>query len=99
MLGQHSQPTPTFIGSKVYACLGITCHLHFLQNDRGRRCGNTGVERTPNKNQYTAVTCFAGFVLNPPTVFRSVAMLELAKQNKPLFGLFVRNIICDVLIG
>ena len=24
-----------FVGSKVYACLGVTCHLHFWQNDRG----------------------------------------------------------------
>ena len=23
-----------FIGSKVYACLGVNCHLHFWQNDR-----------------------------------------------------------------
>ena len=21
--------------SRVYACLGVTCHLHFWQNDRG----------------------------------------------------------------
>ena len=24
-----------FIRSRVYVCLGVTCHLHFLQNDRG----------------------------------------------------------------
>ena len=23
------------VGSRVYACLGLTCHLHFWQNDRG----------------------------------------------------------------
>ena len=23
-----------FVGSGVYACLGVTCHLHFCQNDR-----------------------------------------------------------------
>ena len=23
-----------FVGSRMYACLGITCHLHFWQNDR-----------------------------------------------------------------
>ena len=23
-----------FVGSRVYACLGVTCHLHFWQNDR-----------------------------------------------------------------
>ena len=23
-----------FVWSKVYACLGVTCHLHFWQNDR-----------------------------------------------------------------
>ena len=36
MHGQrHSQPTPDFIGSRVCACLGITYHLHFWQNDLG----------------------------------------------------------------
>ena len=24
-----------FVGSRVYACLGVTCHPHFWQNDRG----------------------------------------------------------------
>ena len=24
-----------FAGSEVYACLGVTCHLHFWQNDQG----------------------------------------------------------------
>ena len=34
---------------KVYACLAITCHLHFWRNDRSFTCycGNTGVERIP----------------------------------------------------
>ena len=36
MPGQrHSQPTPTSLESKVCACLGVTSHLHFWQNDRG----------------------------------------------------------------
>ena len=36
MPGQrHSQPAPTSLGLKVYACLGVTCHPHFWQNDRG----------------------------------------------------------------
>ena len=25
-----------FVGTRVYACLGVTCHLHFWRNDRGR---------------------------------------------------------------
>ena len=32
---RHSQPHFDFDGSRVYACLGVTCHLHFWQNDRG----------------------------------------------------------------
>ena len=35
---------------KVYACLAVTCHLHFWQNDQDFfmcYCGNTGVERIP----------------------------------------------------
>ena len=24
-----------FVGSRVYTCLSVTCHLHFWQNDRG----------------------------------------------------------------
>ena len=29
---------PDFTGPKVYACLGVTCHLHFWQNGRGLLC-------------------------------------------------------------
>ena len=35
---------------KVHACLAVTCHLHFWQNDRDflrATVGNTGVERIP----------------------------------------------------
>ena len=39
---------------KVYACLAVTCHLHFWQNDRDflratvvTRGWNAGVERIP----------------------------------------------------
>ena len=31
---RHSQPTPTSLG-REYACLGVTCHPHVWQNDRG----------------------------------------------------------------
>ena len=35
---------------KVYACLAVTCHLHFWQNDRGllhATAVTMGVERIP----------------------------------------------------
>ena len=56
---RHSQPTPTSLGQTVCACLGVTCHLHFWQNDRGllRATAVIGVvERTPNKSQHTKLT-------------------------------------------
>ena len=31
----HNQPHSDSVGPRVYACLGLTCHLHFWQNDRG----------------------------------------------------------------
>ena len=31
---QHSQPTQTLLGQGC-KCLGVTCHLHFWQNDQG----------------------------------------------------------------
>ena len=43
-----------FTGSKVYACLGVSCHLHFWQNDQGllRATAVTwGVERTPSAHK------------------------------------------------
>ena len=51
MPGQrHSQPTPTLLGSRVYACLGVTCHLQFWQNDRDLlRATAVTCERTPSK--------------------------------------------------
>ena len=61
MPGHHSQPTPISLGQgPVYACLGVTCPLHFWQNDRGllhatavTRGWGVGVERTPYKSQHT----------------------------------------------
>ena len=39
MPGQgHSQPTPTSLGKGCMRILGLTCHLHFWQNDRGLLC-------------------------------------------------------------
>ena len=36
MPGQwNSQPTPTLMGQ---GCIGVTCHLHFWQNDQGLFC-------------------------------------------------------------
>ena len=48
-----------FFGSRVYACLGVTCHLHFWQTDRGLftcHCGNMGVDRTPINSQHRNLT-------------------------------------------
>ena len=48
-----------FVGSRVYACLGVTCHLHFWRNDRGLLRATTGTrewERTPNKSQHIKLT-------------------------------------------
>ena len=44
---------------KVYACLGVSCHLHFWQTDRGllrTTAVARGLERTPNKSQHTKLT-------------------------------------------
>ena len=44
---------------KVYACLAVTCHLHFLAEWPGFftcYCGNTGVERYRNKSQHRKST-------------------------------------------
>ena len=48
-----------FVGSRVYACVDVASHLHFLWNDRGllRATAVTqGVEQTPNKSQHTKLT-------------------------------------------
>ena len=48
-----------FVGSSVYACLGVTCHLLFWQNDRGllhATAVTRGIERTPNKSRHTKLT-------------------------------------------
>ena len=54
------QPSPLRLRLvNMYACLGVTCHLHFWQNDRGllRATAVTrGVERTANKSQLTKLT-------------------------------------------
>ena len=57
---QCSQPTPTLMGQVcIHACLGVTCHLHFWQNDRGLLHATAVtqlVEWTPNKSQHTKLT-------------------------------------------
>ena len=45
-LSTHSD----FVGSRVYACLGITCHLHFWQNDRNL------LRTISNKSQHRKLT-------------------------------------------
>ena len=45
-----------FVGSRVYACLHVTCNPHFWPNGRGLLRGTAvtrGVERTPSKSQHT----------------------------------------------
>ena len=44
-----------FFGSRVYACLDVTCHLHFWQNDRGL-LPVTAVTRGWNEHRITVST-------------------------------------------
>ena len=57
LIGSHTACTAhsDFVGSKVYAFSGVTCHLHFEHNI-SCHCGKTGLERTPNKSQHTKLT-------------------------------------------
>ena len=48
-----------FVESRVWACLSVTCHLHFWQEWPGSftcHCSKTGLEWTPNKSQHTNLT-------------------------------------------
>ena len=38
-----------FVGSRLYACLGVACHVHFWQNDHGLLCA-TAVTRGWNRH-------------------------------------------------
>ena len=46
--------------SRVYACLSISCHLHFFTESRPGsflcHCRNTGLKQTPNKIQHRKLT-------------------------------------------
>ena len=55
---QHGQPSLDFIGSRVYACLGITLHPHFWQNDQGLLHANavTRGGTDTEKSQHTKLT-------------------------------------------
>ena len=50
-LSAHSD----FIGSRAYTCLGVTCHLHFWQNDWVFKCA-TVVEGGWNRHQIRVST-------------------------------------------
>ena len=65
--GQHNQPTLTLfgrrsswlVGSRVYACLAVTCHLYFWQNDKGLLCApvvTQGWNRYWSKSQHRKLT-------------------------------------------
>ena len=41
MPGQNNSAHSDFAGSRVLACLAVTYHLHFSQNDRGRLRAST----------------------------------------------------------
>ena len=48
-----------FVGPRVCACLGVTCHLHSWQNGSGLLRATVvtrGVDRTPNRSQHTKLT-------------------------------------------
>ena len=47
---QHSPPTLDFVGSRINAFLGVTCHLHFWQNDQGLLCA-IAVTQGMNRHQ------------------------------------------------
>ena len=51
-------PPPPLALHDTYVSLGITCNLHFWQNDWDLLCATamTGVERTPNKSQHRELT-------------------------------------------
>ena len=44
-----------FVRARMYACLGVTCHLHFWQNDRGL-LGAIAVTRGWNGHQIRVST-------------------------------------------
>ena len=44
-----------FVVSKVYACLGVTCHLHFWQNNQGILCA-TAVTKGRNRHRIRVST-------------------------------------------
>ena len=80
-----------FVWSRVYACLGGTCHLHFWQNDRGllRATAVTrGCERTPSKSQHTKLTLEKKFFSAAPAGIRthnlSITSPALYQQAIPL---------------
>ena len=54
----YSHFLPSHIRS-VLVWLGVTSHLHFWQNDRDFftcYCSNTGMDRIPNRSQYSILT-------------------------------------------
>ena len=61
MPGQPQSAHSDFVGSRLYVCIGVTCHLLFgimtvVLFFITCHCGNTGVEGTPNKSQHTKLT-------------------------------------------
>ena len=67
---------------EVCASLGVTCHQHIWQNDRGllRAIAVTrGVERTPNESQRTKLTQRTSFVLEIYETATSVSIYPVGE--------------------
>ena len=68
----------------MYACLGVTCHLHFWQNDRGLLCATAVtrvVERAPNKSQHTKLTLEKKCFPPPPPGFELSTFRSLVRHS------------------
>ena len=71
-----------FIGSRMYACLAVTCHLHFWQNDRGllRATAVTrGWNQASNESKHTKMTLEKN-ILPPLLPGFELATFETASQ-------------------
>ena len=92
-----------FVGSRVYECLSVTCHLHFWQNYRGLLRATAvprGVERTQNQSHHTKLT-LEKKILPPllPGFELATFRLRVRRSNQQAFQAFPAFIFKDTATG
>ena len=81
-------PHYAVVGSRAYACLGVTCHLHFLQSDRGLlRATAVAVENISLTTMMDSDTCLRAYLYFAGTKYGNLPLSSVTRNRVTCFVL------------